>query len=245
MYEVFNMFLDDEILYTICTFTNAEASHVVQELNANAAPNRMRIWIDVDPVKIRAFFCVLLIAGALRCRKETISEMWTTDETIRRAVFTAAMARNRFAQILQFIRFDDKSTRVQRKANDKLAAVREIWDQFVENYKKLLEPFEHMTVDEELVAFLGKCPMRQYMKSKPSKYGIKVWAAAEVKTPYLYNLQIYTAKLPENAPEKKLGHRVAYDLMELLFGTGRGVTKDNFFFRARQLQNFCCRRILL
>jgi len=125
MYEVFNMFLDDEIVDTIYNFTNAAASRVVQELNANAAPNRMRIWIDVDPVEIKAFFDVLLIAGALRCRKETISEMWTTDETIRRVVFTAAMARNRFAHILQFIRFDDKSKRVQRKANDKLAAIRE------------------------------------------------------------------------------------------------------------------------
>jgi hypothetical protein len=100
MYEVFNMFLDDEIVDAICTFTSAEVSRVFQEMNANAAPNRMSILIDVDPVEIRAFFGVLLIAGALRCWKETISEMWTTDETIRHAVFTAAMARNRFAHIL-------------------------------------------------------------------------------------------------------------------------------------------------
>jgi hypothetical protein len=113
MYEVFNMFLDDEILDTICTFTNAEASRVVQELNANAAPNRMKIWTDVDPVEIRKFFGALLIAGVLRCRKETNSKMWTADETIRRAVFTAPMTRNRFAHILQFVRFDDKSTCVQ------------------------------------------------------------------------------------------------------------------------------------
>ena len=230
MYEVFNVFLGDEIVDTICTFTNAEASRVVQELNANAVPNRMRIWIDVDPVEIRAFFGVLLIAGALRCRKETISEMWTTDETTRCAVFTAAMARNRFAHILQFIRFHDKSTRVQRKANDKFAAISEVWDQFVENCKKLFEPFEDMSVDEQLVAFRGKCPMRQYMKSKPAKYGIKVWAAADVKMSYLYNLQVYTGKLPGNAPEKNLGHRVVCDLMEPLFGTGRGVTTDNFFY---------------
>jgi hypothetical protein len=145
VYEVFKMFLDDEILDTICNFTNAEASRVVQELNANAAPNRMRIWIDVDPMEIRTFFG-LLIAGALRCRKKTISEMWTSDESIRRTVFTAVMARNRFANILQLIRFDDKSTRVQRKANDKLAATREVWDRFVENFKKLFVPFEDMTV---------------------------------------------------------------------------------------------------
>ena len=199
----------------------AEASHVVQELNANAAPNRMRIWIDVDPVEIRGFFGVLLISGALRCQMETISEMWTTDETIRRAVFTVAMARNRFAHILQFIRFDDKSTRVQRKANDRLAGIREVWDQFVENCKKLFEPFEDMTVDEQLVAFRGKCPKRQYMKSKPAKYGIMFLAAADVKTSYLYNLQVYTGKLPGNAPEENMGHRVVCDLMEPLFGTGR------------------------
>jgi len=172
---------------------------------------------------------VLLIAGALRCRKETISEMWTTDETIRRAVFTAAMTLNKFVHILQFIRFDDKSTRVQRKANDKLAAVLEVWDRFVENCNKLFEPFEDMTVDEQLVAFRGKCPMRRYMKSKPAKYGIKIWAAADVKTSYLCNLQVYNGKLPGNAPQKNLGHRVVCDLMEPLFGTGRGVTTDNFF----------------
>jgi hypothetical protein len=90
MYEVFNMFLDVEIVDTICTFSNAEASRVVKELNANAAPSRIRIWIVVDPAEIRAIFGVLLFAGALRCRKKTIFEMGTLDESIRRAVFTVA-----------------------------------------------------------------------------------------------------------------------------------------------------------
>jgi hypothetical protein len=55
MYEVFNIYLDDEIVDAICTSTNAEALRVVQELNANAAPNRIIIWIDIDPVEIRPF----------------------------------------------------------------------------------------------------------------------------------------------------------------------------------------------
>ena len=113
--------------------------------------------------------------------------MWSTDKTIRRAIFTAAMARNRFAHILQYIRFNDKPTRGHRKANDKLAAFCEIWNGFVKNCKKLFEPFEEVTEDEQLASFRGKRPMRQYMKSKPAKYGIKVWAATDVKTSYLYN----------------------------------------------------------
>jgi hypothetical protein len=86
-----------------------------------------------------------------------------------------------------------------------------------------------MTVDEQLVAFRGKCPMMQYMKSKPAKYGIKFWAAVDVKTSYLCNFQVYSGKLPGNAPEKNLGHRVVCDLMEPLLGTGSGLTTDNFF----------------
>lgn len=82
-------------------------------------------------------FCVLLIAGPLRCRKETIFEMWVTDENFRRAVFTADMAQNRFAHTLQFIRFDDK-----------LTAVHDVWDWFLENCKNLFETFEDITIDE-------------------------------------------------------------------------------------------------
>ncbi|KAG8238842.1 hypothetical protein J437_LFUL018605 [Ladona fulva] len=118
------------------------------------------------------------------------------------------MARNRFAHILQFIRFDDKSTLDQRRANDKFAAIRDVWVWFVEDWKRLFEAFEDITIDEQLVAFRGRYPMRQYMKSKPAKYGIKIWAAADVKASYMYNLQVYTGKLPGNAPEKNLGHRV-------------------------------------
>ena len=35
-------------------------------------------------------------------------------------------------------------------------------------------PGPHMTVDEQLVCFRGKCPFRQYIPLKPGKYGIIV-----------------------------------------------------------------------
>ena len=55
--------------------------------------------------------------------------------------------------------------------------------------------------------------MKQYMKSKPAKYGIKVWVAADVKTSFLYNLQVYTGKLPGNTPEKNQGRWVVCDIL--------------------------------
>lgn len=74
--------------------------------------------------------------------------------------FSDAIARNIFAHILKFVKFDDISSRDQRRENDKHPAIREGWDWFVENCKKLSESFEDLTVDEKLVAFRGICPMR-------------------------------------------------------------------------------------
>lgn len=155
--------------------------------------------------------------------------MWSTNTAIRRSFFTAAMSRNRFEEISIFLRFDDKSTREERKLQDKLAAIRDIWNMFVFNCRNAFEPYEHITVDEQLVPFRGKCPFKQYIKSKPGRYGIKIWVAADVKTTYLCNIQVYTGKAPGGVTEKNQGFRVVSDLVKPYHGSWQGITMDNFF----------------
>lgn len=155
--------------------------------------------------------------------------MWATDKTIKRSFFTAAMPRDISLQLLRFIRFDDKTTRQDRKATNKLAAIRDVWEVFAGNCRKAYEVSENVTIDEQLVGFRGKCPFRQFIKSKPARYGIKVWALADVRTSYLFNLQVYTGKQPGGKPEKDQGSRVVKDLAQPIYGTGRGITTDNFF----------------
>ena len=45
-------------------------------------------------------------------------------------------------------------------------------------------PNEHITIDEQFVVFRGKCPIRVFIKSKPGKYGLKLWVAADAKNFY-------------------------------------------------------------
>lgn len=54
--------------------------------------------------------------------------------------------------------------------NDKLADIREVWEHFVVNCKRCYNPSDTLTIDEQLVAFCGRCTMKQYMKSKPARY---------------------------------------------------------------------------
>jgi hypothetical protein len=55
-------------------------------------------------------------------------------------------------------------------------------------------PNEHTTTDEQLVVFRGKCPLCVFIKSKPGKYGIKLWVAADAKNFYACNIQVYTGE---------------------------------------------------
>ncbi|KAG5868618.1 hypothetical protein JTB14_023217 [Gonioctena quinquepunctata] len=79
--------------------------------------------------------------------------------------------------------------RAERKEHGKLAAIRNIWDMFVDNCKKSFEPYEQITVDEQLVCFRGKCLFRQYIKYKPGRYGIKIWAAADTYATFRCTLE--------------------------------------------------------
>src|SRR6218665_107332 len=86
-----------------------------------------------------------------------------------RPIFTATMSVNRFVDILRFIRFDNKASREHRRASDKLADIRDNWELFVAQLPKFYVPGTNITVDEQLVAFRGNCPFRQYIPSKPAK----------------------------------------------------------------------------
>lgn len=45
-----------------------------------------------------------------------------------------------------------------------------------------------------LAGFRGKCPLRVYIASKPSKYGIKEYAMRDAKSFYNSNMEVYTGQ---------------------------------------------------
>ncbi|XP_034437661.1 piggyBac transposable element-derived protein 4-like, partial [Hippoglossus hippoglossus] len=71
---------------------------------------------------------------------------------------------------------------------------------------------------EQLVPFRGQCPFRQYMPSKPAKYGIKSWVACDAKSSYAWKMQVYTGKPSGGRPERNQGLRVVLAVTEGLHG---------------------------
>lgn len=163
----------------------------------------------------------------LYCRGKNEDLHGLFDARFGRPIFRSIMSEHNFHMITSALRFDDVTNRRQQKTGDKFAPIRELWD----NWETLLPMFynchANVTIDEQLVGFRGRCSFRQYMPSKPAKYGLKFWLAVDSKSGYIWKIQPYLGKPKNGQPEKNQGERVVLELTEGL--KGQNITADNFF----------------
>lgn len=170
----------------------------------------------------------MILAGVYKSAGESLKELWSEEDG--REIFRATMSLQRFEIIRQFLRFDNKESRANRRRLDKLAPIRSLFDMFLQQLPKMFIPYENVTIDEQLVPFRGKCPFRQYLPSKPrGKYGIKLWLMSDVKTAYVCAAETYTGKSSDGQREINQGRNVVLRLAKSIEGTGRNITVDNFF----------------
>lgn len=184
---------------------------------------------DFEEIRMEELDCYLgiVIASGLTHQTRTSFDTLWQDSLFIPIIFRTVMNRNRARDIRRFMRFDDKSTRTDRLATDKLAAIREIYEIIVKQFKSSYQPNANLTVDERISPFRGRVGFRIYMKSKPKKYGIKEWVLCDSVNSYTLNFKIYSGK-EGNKREKNQGENVVMDLTSHL-EAGYNITTDNFF----------------
>ena len=101
--------------------------------------------------------------------------------------FPDTMSRNRFREIMRYLKFDLNRTRPQRLQSDKVALASEVWQRFIDNYFLCYSPGENLTADEQLFPSKARCRFTQCMANKPDKFGIKFWMLVDNATKYVSN----------------------------------------------------------
>lgn len=169
----------------------------------------------------------LFLSGLLNFRSKNESLCDLFDQTTGRPIFNAIMSYKTFKYVHRIIRFDDTMNRRQQRSEDKFQPIRDLFSAWCEILPMLYNPYESVTVDEQLLGFHGRCRFRQYMPSKPERYGLKFWILACSKSYYVWKIQPYLGKAVGAPAEQKQGERVVLDLVDGL--KGHNVTMDNFF----------------
>lgn len=165
--SAWRLFIDDFILKKIKECTEKEARRVLENTT----------W-TISIEELEAFISILYARGVMGLAQFDLQSMWSKSWGL--PIAGKIMGRNRFVEIMRFLRFDDKSTRLQRLVDDKFAMVSEIWDRFISNCQSHYKPSENITVDEQLFPSKARCPFTQYMANKPDKFGQKFWMASDV-----------------------------------------------------------------
>ncbi|UYV83181.1 hypothetical protein LAZ67_23000083 [Cordylochernes scorpioides] len=199
--DAFTKIIDNDMVQKIVDCTNAYISNIKEHFS------RERDAKLTTVTEILALFGLLIMSGVKRAAHLTYKELWAVDgsgvEIVR-----AIMSQERFLFLLRCLRFDDITTRKERKKLDKLAPIREFVEAFVYN----------------CVALDSNMP------NKPAKYGLKIYTISDARTFYTFNFEIYCGKQPDG-PYKKSNSPddIVKRLIIPISGTSRNITTDNWY----------------
>lgn len=118
------------------------------------------------------------ILGTLHSNRLNLEEVWDSNG-FGVEKYRMVMNLRRLKFLIRCIRFDDSTTRNECREIDNLAAIHAV---FVQNCKRSYSLGENVTVDEKLEVVRGRCRFKQYIPSKPARYGIKIFALCDAKT---------------------------------------------------------------
>ena len=112
------------------------------------------------------------------------------------------MSRNRFEEIKSIFRVAENAFLEQHCRTSK---VKPIYDMINEKIAQFSILHESLRVEETMVPYFGQDSCKQFIKSKPIRFGFKLWVLVS-STGMLHNLHIYEGKLADKS-EDSLGSR--------------------------------------
>lgn len=124
---------------------------------------------------------------------------WSMQLGYHRENVADIMSRNRWEEIKSKLHMVDNTT-LDPNANDRLFKVRPMVDHLRTKFKKI-PMIQSLCIDEQLVPFKGNSGIKQYIPSKPHKWGYKMFVLADSQG-MTYDFKPYTGKIePVNDPE--------------------------------------------
>lgn len=217
--EFYEAIVNDSIISYIVDQTNHYASCLLVETDATEN-SRYHNWVPTSKSEIKHFLALVAWMGIVKA--PTLADYWSTDPLFNFSFPRSVFSRNRFEILLRTVHFADNN---QAMAGDKLAKIKPLLDKLLKNYKDLYTPEEYVCVDETMLPYRGRLSIKQYIKSKRHKYGIKLFKLCS-GTGYTYNIKIYAGK--ENG-ERVTPEAIVTFLTQDITGVGRTLVTDNWY----------------
>lgn len=213
--------VDEDFFAYVADQTNLYATQTICKKADTGSRSRLHEWTPTDKFEIKRFFGLVSYMGIVKMPK--MSCYWSKEKMFQIAIPTETMSRNRFEILLRMVHFADNE---ENTKNDRLHKVQPVLDKIQKNIHSIYEPSETVCVDESLIPFRGRLVMRQYIKNKRHRYGIKLFKLCS-SGGFTYSTIIYAGKNLEH--EKTTPYSVVMNLCKPILNCGRTVITDNWY----------------
>ena len=212
-------------------FTERLYRLIVRETNRYARQEQQRLgkdlhWRELTIDEFRTWLGLYFAMGL--AQKPSISAYWERNKITSTPAFGKTLPRQRFGSILRFLHFvDNNSAPPREEERDRLFKIRPVIEELRRQFQLNYIPSREISIDETMVNFKGRKFFRQFLPSKPIRFGFKLFTLAESKSGYIWNFEVYTGRKGE--AEQNQTKNVVVRLMSPLEDKGYRLFTDNFY----------------
>ena len=137
---------------------------------------------------------LVLLIRVYQFNHEKIFHLWFLTDG--RPIINQIISCTRFQKIVKVKRFNEVWS--ARRSTDKLQPLLKVFKMWNDTLIDTFVPGPYLTVDEQLLAFRGRCPFRQYILYKLGKYDIKIYTIRDSAASYVLKIGVYNGKELKN-----------------------------------------------
>lgn len=223
--EFFHLFFTDEMVRNICDHTNSYAIEHISYGTHRTYAQPDGSWKETTPDEINRLIAILIYFGLVKVHTST-DRYWSVKSLYHGLWARAIMPRIRFRALMSLLHVVDPATETP---GDKLRKVQSFIDDFKSKCLSLYQPRQQVAIDERMVKSRHRSGIRQYIKDKPTKWGLKLWVLADSSNGYTVDFNIYIGKGAQQVGANGLGYDVVMRLMQPFFNQGYHLYIDNFY----------------
>ena len=217
-FKFFKLFFPDTLVTQITEQTNLYARQ-------KEAPRTFKPVSDND---INQFLYVNMMFGIHKM--PSIVMYWSKDPLLRVAAVADVLSRDRYRQISRYFHLADSEQYVPRgePGHDPMFKIRPAIDHVLTACHTYYSPGTAVSIDEAMISFQGRLHFKQYVKNKPTPWGVKVWCCCDPSNGYMLDFRFYTGKVEAPMPNG-LGHHVVMEVGSRFLDKYHHFYYDNYF----------------
>jgi hypothetical protein len=220
--SLFELFFDNDTITQFVQATNAYAE--MKKQNKKAMYKRYKYKTQANDEMIR-FMTVLLLLGITGVRSYT--KAWNSRNAQYILRLNELMTRNRFEAIASF--FHLVTPEQERSLQDHpLRIILPLHEHIKRKSRELYQPLQQLAVDERMVKSKARTHVRQFMKDKPAKWGVKYFVLSD-PTAYSIDFNLYYGAAQSERSEQGLGFNAVTALVDGYHHQNYQVYCDNFY----------------